>query len=354
VPSVVVLVAAALLAVGLPAGPAQAESAEQARVAARRAAAEVERLRPQLDTALADYEQSLSDLATDVTRGLTADEQAEAARATAAEAQRARVGRLRALYMSGGGAVVFASLLTAQGPSDLLSRLDSVQRVVHADARSARAAAASAATARTLADRQLARAERTAVTVGDVEDVARRLEALLGAAESRLAGLSARARDLEEAERAAAALAAARLAAARAGAGAARSATARGIPPAYLALYRSAAATCPGLDWHVLAAIGQVESGHGRNVGPSSAGAQGPMQFLPSTFAAYAVDGDGDGDRDIWDPADSVFSAARYLCANKAGNPRSLPRAIWHYNHADWYVAMVLRVAEQLRVRYPG
>ena len=74
----------------------------------------------------------------------------------------------------------------------------------------------------------------------------------------------------------------------------------------------------------------------------------GPMQFLPSTFAAYAVDGDGDGVADIWNAADSIFTAAKYLCANGAGGgPRALYNAIWHYNHADWYVQMVLSLAKK-------
>jgi membrane-bound lytic murein transglycosylase B len=75
----------------------------------------------------------------------------------------------------------------------------------------------------------------------------------------------------------------------------------------------------------------------------------GPMQFLPSTFDHYAVDGDGDGDTDILDPVDSIFTAAHYLCANGAGNPRKLYTAIWHYNHADWYVQLVLKIAAQLQ-----
>ena len=82
-------------------------------------------------------------------------------------------------------------------------------------------------------------------------------------------------------------------------------------------LYVAAAKTCPGMSWTLLAAIGQVESGHGANPGTSYAGAQGPMQFMPSTFASYGVDGDEDGDRDIMDPADAVFSAAHYLCAQR-------------------------------------
>ena len=65
------------------------------------------------------------------------------------------------------------------------------------------------------------------------------------------------------------------------------------IPPTYLAAYQGAAATCPGLPWTVLAGIGKVESDHGRSTlpgvrsGANSAGAQGPMQFLPATFARY-------------------------------------------------------------------
>ena len=66
------------------------------------------------------------------------------------------------------------------------------------------------------------------------------------------------------------------------------------MPANYLALYQASAAKyCPGLSWTVLAAIGQIESGHGTNNGPSSAGALGPMQFLPSTWAVWGIDGFG-------------------------------------------------------------
>jgi hypothetical protein len=118
------------------------------------------------------------------------------------------------------------------------------------------------------------------------------------------------------------------------------------IPSGYLRLYRAAAATCRGLPWTVLAAIGTVETGNGSNTATSSKGAMGPMQFLPSTFVAYAVDGDGDGVANIQDPADAIYSAARYLCAWGAGlGGQSLYAAIFAYNHADWYVREVLRLA---------
>jgi transglycosylase-like protein with SLT domain len=115
----------------------------------------------------------------------------------------------------------------------------------------------------------------------------------------------------------------------------------------YLDLYKQGAATCSGLSWTVLAAIGQIESGHGRNVGPSSAGALGPMQFMPATWKTYGVDGDGDGKADIMDPYDAVPAAAKYLCANGAGRGgASLSRAIWHYNHSQAYVNGVLSLAQ--------
>ena len=122
-----------------------------------------------------------------------------------------------------------------------------------------------------------------------------------------------------------------------------------GRPGSYRELYEQSTKYCPGLSWTVLAAIGQVESDHGRNAGVSSAGAMGPMQFLPSTWAAYAVDGDGDGTKDIQSPYDAVPTAAVYLCRNGAarGGPSSLYGAIFAYNHADWYVRKVLAIAAQ-------
>ncbi|GAC1366619.1 MAG: hypothetical protein NVSMB32_11140 [Actinomycetota bacterium] len=117
------------------------------------------------------------------------------------------------------------------------------------------------------------------------------------------------------------------------------------IPSAMLVLYQSGAAACPGLDWTVLAGIGKIESNHGRDnsagvhSGANYAGAEGPMQFLAATWAAY-----GDGVAlDVYDPAAAIPGAARYLCAS--GAPGNLHDAIFAYNHAEWYVKDVLTQA---------
>lgn len=123
-----------------------------------------------------------------------------------------------------------------------------------------------------------------------------------------------------------------------------------GRPQTYRDLYIDGARYCPGLSWTILAGIGQVESGHGRNNGPSSAGALGPMQFLPSTWAAYGVDGDRDGKADINSPYDAIPSAAGYLCRFGANRgPDGLYDAIFAYNHLDSYVKKVLATAALYR-----
>jgi soluble lytic murein transglycosylase-like protein len=72
-------------------------------------------------------------------------------------------------------------------------------------------------------------------------------------------------------------------------------------------------------------------------MGPSSAGAMGPMQFLPSTWAQYGVDGNGD-------PEDAIPAAASYLVVG--GAPDDWYAALYTYNRAGWYVRKVLGVAE--------
>jgi Transglycosylase SLT domain len=127
------------------------------------------------------------------------------------------------------------------------------------------------------------------------------------------------------------------------------------VPTSYIQLFKAAATDyCPGLSWTVLAAIGQIESADGTNVGPSSAGALGPMQFLPSTWAIWGTDGFGQtGTPDVMNPYDAVPSAARLLCADgAAAGGRSLYNAIFDYNHADWYVNEVLALAAEYAADY--
>jgi murein DD-endopeptidase MepM/ murein hydrolase activator NlpD len=108
------------------------------------------------------------------------------------------------------------------------------------------------------------------------------------------------------------------------------------------ALWQRAGASY-SIPWQVLAAINKIESNFGRNMGPSSAGAVGWMQFMPDTWLRWGMDGDGDRIADPWDPEDGVFSAARYLAA--AGGASDIRRAIFAYNHATWYVNDVMETA---------
>jgi len=125
--------------------------------------------------------------------------------------------------------------------------------------------------------------------------------------------------------------------------------TSGGRPGSYLELFKASAARyCPGLSWTVLAAIGQIESGDGANPGPSSAGALGPMQFLPSTWQVYGISAFGQtGPPDIMNAYDAVPSAARLLCANGGRTAAGLRGAIFAYNHATWYVNEVLALAQE-------
>jgi membrane-bound lytic murein transglycosylase B len=114
------------------------------------------------------------------------------------------------------------------------------------------------------------------------------------------------------------------------------------VPPVLIPIYQRASDQY-GLGSQgpaILAGINAVETGFGTNLGPSSAGAEGWMQFMPSTWATYGVDADGDGIADPDNPEDAIFAAARYLSA--AGMPADTYGAIYAYNHADWYVSEVL------------
>jgi soluble lytic murein transglycosylase-like protein len=117
------------------------------------------------------------------------------------------------------------------------------------------------------------------------------------------------------------------------------------IPPFLLPIYQ-AAGTAYGVPWQVLAAINEVETDYGRDLSVSSAGAEGWMQFLPSSWAIYGVDANGDGYKDPYNPADAIFAAARYLRA--AGAPTNLRGAIYSYNHSPAYVESVMLRAKLL------
>jgi len=156
------------------------------------------------------------------------------------------------------------------------------------------------------------------------------------------------------------------------------------IPPVYLAIYQDAVfQRCPTLPWSVLAAIGRIESNHGRHgggqlqvdgrVSPPIIGipldgtngtaeirdtdgglfdgdilydrAVGPMQFIPSTWATSGVDASGDGIADPHNALDAIHAAAGYLCAVGADDPTNIRGAIWSYNHSWDYVEAVLAQA---------
>ena len=157
------------------------------------------------------------------------------------------------------------------------------------------------------------------------------------------------------------------------------------IPAEMLSLYASAAETCPGMSWSLVAAIGKVETDHGRFAGSellpngdvqppiiglplngangtqairdTDAGqldgdrtwdrAVGPMQFIPSTWQRYGVDGGGDGVANPNNFHDAVHAAAQYLCANGAASINTLRAAVLAYNHADWYADEVLALAQR-------
>jgi hypothetical protein len=116
------------------------------------------------------------------------------------------------------------------------------------------------------------------------------------------------------------------------------------IPPFLLPIYQ-ACGTQYGIPWQVLASINRIETAFGTNMNVSTAGAQGWMQFIPSTWDMYGVDANNDGRKDPYNPVDAICAAARYL--NAAGGADDLRTGIFAYNHADWYVDEVLLYARQ-------
>ena len=111
------------------------------------------------------------------------------------------------------------------------------------------------------------------------------------------------------------------------------------IPPFLLPIYQAAGIQYD-VPWQILAAINDIETDYGRNLSISNAGAEGWMQFLPSTWKRYGLDVTGSGTADPYNPVDAIFAAARYL--NAAGAAKNLAKAIFSYNHAGWYVQSVL------------
>jgi soluble lytic murein transglycosylase-like protein len=120
------------------------------------------------------------------------------------------------------------------------------------------------------------------------------------------------------------------------------------VPPApideLLASYQEAEATF-GISWRYLAAINLVETGLGRIRGTSSAGAQGPMQFMPATWEAYG------GGGDINNAHDAIMGAGRYLAANNGAT--DIDNALFRYNHSDHYVSGVKLYADLMN-EHPG
>lgn len=327
--------------------PAHADTAD-AQARAKALVAKVQQLQAQVKQAELAYDRSLAGVAASVNAAIQTGRTSEEIAGQAAAAREQMDNRVRGLYMSGGPLAIYATLLDSGDITDFQNQIVLVNHVVSADRTLVSADDAVAAQAATMATSAGHAIKRQIETERSVRSVADRVQSLLQQQQSLLASARATVARLQALDAARAAYTA--QSAAFSAITASRIAAMRVLPPpaTYLSLYRKAATTCSGLSWTVLASIGQVESGHGSNPAMSSAGAMGPMQFLPETFAHYAVDGDHDGVANIMDPADAIYTAAAYLCANGAGaGGDALYSAIWHYNHADWYVQMVLALAKQ-------
>ncbi|HWC36668.1 MAG TPA: lytic transglycosylase domain-containing protein [Mycobacteriales bacterium] len=320
-----------------------ARAAGDPAVQVQQLVAKVQHLEAKAKAAEQKYKHVFSAVANSVNSAVSADQTSTDSALQAAQAQTELVDRVRGLYETGGTLAAYAELLSSGNVNEAADRTLMANRVLSAQVADVRTIIRRAAQAQTVADRAERRSHAKIHTERNITVVADRIQRLLSEQKALLAKADQRLAAVQAAQAA--------LATETSSFGTITTSAIANLhilPPSaqYLSLYKSAATTCPGLSWTVLAAIGQVESGHGRNPSTSSAGAMGPMQFEPSTFAAYAVDGNNDGVKSIMDPADAIYSAAHYLCANGAGRgPSALNAAIFHYNHAAWYVEMVLKLA---------
>jgi hypothetical protein len=123
--------------------------------------------------------------------------------------------------------------------------------------------------------------------------------------------------------------------------------TARQLPLEYERYVRQASA-CPGLDPLLLVAIHDTETRRDLVGATSVAGAVGPMQFLPETWAAYGFDGNGDGAADPLNLDDALAAATHLLCRNGVSLPEREGNAVWNFNHSWGYVHVVLDRAAEL------
>jgi hypothetical protein len=338
-----VFVIAATLVVG--AIPAHAAPSTQSQAAS--IASQISALQPKVDAALAVYDTALDGVAQSVSQSVAARNVYLALQAQADAATRQAQLRVQALYEAGGPIGLDATALA--GGSELPSDLPYLAAVVQHDTLDA---ASTARIAKAAELRMNAADEAIGSQLSSADVVDQRVDALQGLLAQQqqlLDQASAKVRQQADLQAAAAELAQSQAAELAAQSVAAAGVNPGTMPPLYRALFQTAATYCPGLSWTVLAAIGQVETNDGQGSMVSSAGALGPMQFLPATFAEYAVDGDRDGYVNIWDPADAIFTATRMLCANGANEgPAGLYRAIFDYNHADWYVQLVLALAAKI------
>ena len=344
----------------LPAAPAQAldgvsdAPAKQAQAAADEARARVDALLDRYRQAAAQTDVALAGLTAAFQAATAADVTSGAAVASERRARAQQTAQIRAVYAAGGPLSLGASVLGASSADDALWRVSTVDRAlaglfadtagtVAIQARQARLTRARAqqADAATMAQAQALDVLQQKTAVADQA---------LAQAEQTLADLDTRARTARAALASARAIEVARRQAEQARRRAMGTVSALSIPAEYQLAYQQAAQTCPGMSWTLLAGVGQVESGHGRNNGPSSAGAIGPMQFMPATFAVYAVDGDHDDTLDAWDPQDAIFTAAHYLCVSGAdgGSAAGIHAALLAYNHAEWYVDLVLAAQQAI------